>query len=123
MAGPIVAVTTSIPHIGLGTLPDAPMAGSAGLASAALGSAGLDGAGIGNPAGSAFQSVLSEAVGQVEQFQSNAAASIGRFVSGEGEELHQVALATQQADLAFDLFLQVRNKVISAYQEVMRMQV
>jgi flagellar hook-basal body complex protein FliE len=33
-----------------------------------------------------------------------------------------VALATQQAELAFDLFLQVRNKVVSAYQEVMRMQ-
>ena len=77
----------------------------------------------GNPAGSAFQQVLSQAVQQVETFQNNASASIGRFVSGEGEELHQVALASQQADLAFDLFLQVRNKVISAYQEVMRMQV
>jgi flagellar hook-basal body complex protein FliE len=82
--------------------------------------ASLDTAGA---SGSAFQNVLNEAVQQVEGFQSNAAASIGRFVSGEGEELHQVALATQQADLAFNLFLQVRNKVISAYQEVMRTQV
>jgi len=37
--------------------------------------------------------------------------------------LHQVAIKTQQAELSFDLFMQVRNKVISAYQEVMRMQV
>ena len=59
---------------------------------------------------------------RVEQFQQNSAAHIDKFLSGEDEEVHQVALATQQAEIAFDLFLQVRNKVISAYQEVMRMQ-
>ena len=112
MPGPIIPIGTSIAPISLGAAADPSIAGGGGLA----------GAGLAN-SGRAFQSVLAEAVGQVEQFQSNAAASIGRFVSGEGEELHQVALATQQADLAFDLFLQVRNKVISAYQEIMRMQV
>src|ERR1700730_8633187 len=69
-----------------------------------------------------FQSVLADAVARVEQFQQNSAANIDKFLSGEGEEVHKVALATQQAEIAFDLFLQVRNKVISAYQEVMRMQ-
>lgn len=69
-----------------------------------------------------FQSVLSDAIGRVEQFQQNAQNSIGRYLSGEDEEVHKVALRTQQAELSFDLFLQVRNKVISAYQEVMRMQ-
>jgi flagellar hook-basal body complex protein FliE len=113
--GPILPVATSIPAIGGGV----PALGAAALGGAALGVAGASGA----SSGAAFQNVLSEAVQQVQTFQSNAAASIGRFVSGEGEELHQVALATQQADLAFDLFMQVRNKVISAYQEVMRMQV
>lgn len=108
---PIVPVNTSIPQF-------ASLPASAGLSSAAgpPGSAGESSA-------TAFQNVLAEAVQQVQAFQSNASASIGRFVSGEGEELHQVALATQKADLAFDLFMQVRNKVISAYQEVMRMQV
>jgi flagellar hook-basal body complex protein FliE len=74
-------------------------------------------------AGSAFHSVLKEAISTVEGFGQDAQASVGRFLSGEGEELHQVAIKTQQAELTFDLFLQVRNKVISAYQEVMRMQV
>ena len=69
-----------------------------------------------------FQSILSEAMGRVEQFQQNSKSSIDKFLSGEDEEVHKVALATQQTELAFDLFLQVRNKVISAYQEVMRMQ-
>ena len=69
-----------------------------------------------------FQSVLSEAIGRVEQFQQNSQTAIGKFMSGEDEEVHKVALATQQAEIAFDLFVQVRNKVVAAYQEVMRMQ-
>lgn len=70
-----------------------------------------------------FYGVFMDAITKVESFQQNAGASINRFLSGEGEELHQVALATKQAELSFDLFLQVRNKVVSAYEEVMRMQV
>jgi flagellar hook-basal body complex protein FliE len=73
------------------------------------------------PPGS-FQSVLSDAVTRVQQAQDTSQTSIDKFLSGEDEEIHKVALATQQAELSFDLFLQVRNKVISAYQEVMRMQ-
>ena len=70
----------------------------------------------------AFQSALSDAIGRVEQFQKNSETAISKFLSGEGEEVHKVALATQQAEISFDLFLQVRNKVISAYQAVMQMQ-
>ena len=73
--------------------------------------------------GPAFASVFADAVSKVESFQQNAQQSIDRFLNGEGEEIHKVALASQQADLSFQLFLQVRNKVVSAYQEIMRMQV
>jgi flagellar hook-basal body complex protein FliE len=71
----------------------------------------------------AFQSVFADAISRVESFQNNAQMSVNRFLSGEGEELHQVAIKTQQAELSFDLFMQVRNKIVAAYQEVMRMQV
>ena len=74
------------------------------------------------PAG-AFQEVLASAVRNVEAFGQNASASVEQFLSGEGGELHSTILATQRAELAFDLFLQMRNKVVSAYQEIMRMQV
>jgi flagellar hook-basal body complex protein FliE len=74
-----------------------------------------------SPAGS-FQSALASAISEVDQSQKNSQSRISKFLSGEDEEIHKVALATQQAELSFDLFLQVRNKVISAYQEVMRMQ-
>ncbi len=75
------------------------------------------------PSGEAFHAAFSDAISKVEGFQQNAKASVDRFLSGEGEELHQVALAAKQAELSFDLFLQVRNKVVNAYEEVMRMQV
>ena|SRR5664279_908119 len=70
-----------------------------------------------------FQDVLASAIGKVESIGQNAAQSVERFLSGEGEELHTTILAAQQAELSFDLFLQARNKVVSAYQEIMRMQV
>jgi flagellar hook-basal body complex protein FliE len=80
---------------------------------------------IGNdaaPSGASFGSALTDAIGALEQFQQNAGTSVSQFLSGQDEEIHKVALATEQASLSFDLFLQVRNKVVSAYQEVMRMQ-
>ena len=70
-----------------------------------------------------FQSLLADAVQRVEQYRADATLSTERFLAGDGEDLHQVALATQKAELAFEYFLQARNKVVQAYQEVMRMQV
>jgi len=72
--------------------------------------------------GSLFKDVLSSAIQKVEDVGQNASASVERFLAGEGEDLHTTILATQQAELSFDLFLQARNKVVSAYQEIMRMQ-
>jgi flagellar hook-basal body complex protein FliE len=70
----------------------------------------------------AFQAIFEKAVNQVESLGQNADMKVGKFLAGEGEELHTVVMATQQAELSFELFQQVRNKVVSAYQEVMRMQ-
>ncbi len=70
----------------------------------------------------AFQNVLEKAINQVDGMRASANQSVERFLAGEGEELHSVAMATQRAELAFELFMQVRNKVVQAYQEVMRMQ-
>ena len=68
-----------------------------------------------------FGAVMADAVKTVDNVQKSSQASIERFLNGEGEELHSVALQQQQAAITFDTFLQVRNKVVSAYQEVMRM--
>jgi flagellar hook-basal body complex protein FliE len=74
------------------------------------------------PKGTGFGDVFASAVQTVETAGQNAAASTQRFLSGEGEELHTTILATQKAELSFELFMQARNKVVSAYQEIMRMQ-
>jgi flagellar hook-basal body complex protein FliE len=72
--------------------------------------------------GASFQSAFASAVNTVNALQNNSNVAIEQFLSGEGGELHQVAMEQQKASMALDLFLQVRNKAVSAYQEVMRMQ-
>ena len=69
-----------------------------------------------------FEQVLQNSIQTIEQFQTQANQTVGKFLAGETEELHTAALATQKAELAFDLGLQVRNKIVDAYQEVMKMQ-
>ncbi len=78
----------------------------------------------GSPAagGSGFADVLANAIQGVDGLGRQAGASVESFLSGEGEDLHTAVLATTRAELAFDLFLETRNKVVSAYQEIMRMQ-
>jgi flagellar hook-basal body complex protein FliE len=81
---------------------------------------------IGGPAspsgGGEFSNILQGAIDQVEGASNNANQSVQQFLSGEGDDLHSTVLAVQRATLEFDMLMQVRNKVVSAYQEVMRMQ-
>jgi flagellar hook-basal body complex protein FliE len=86
-----------------------------------LASAGISAAGsVKSAAG--FKELLEGAINRVENLRQTADQSVERVLSGESEELHNTVLATQRAELAFEMFSQVRNKVVSAYQEVMRMQ-
>jgi flagellar hook-basal body complex protein FliE len=73
--------------------------------------------------GGDFGGILNDAIQKVGTMNDAASKSVESFLSGEGDDLHKTILATQRADLAGELFLQVRNKVVAAYQEVMRMQV
>lgn len=69
-----------------------------------------------------FRDMLGSAINQVEGARTSANQSVDKFLSGDGEDLHTTILASQRADLEFQMFMQVRNKVVSAYQEVMKMQ-
>ena len=69
-----------------------------------------------------FRSLFESSLTQVENLRSDAAQAVENLIAGQGGELHTVVLATQKAELAFELGLQVRNKVVQAYQEIMRMQ-
>jgi len=72
--------------------------------------------------GGGFQDALQSAIDHVESSNNAAAQTVDKFLSGDGGELHSTILASQRAELEFDLMLQIRNKVVSAYQEIMRMQ-
>jgi flagellar hook-basal body complex protein FliE len=70
---------------------------------------------------SSFKDIFNGAIGEVENSRSSASKSVEQFLSGDGGDLHSTILATQRADLEFQMFMQVRNKVVSAYQEIMKM--
>ena len=70
----------------------------------------------------AFQSMLNSAIQTIESSSNDASTAVQKFLNGENEELHTAALAVQKANLTFDLGLQVRNKVVDAYQQIMQMQ-
>jgi flagellar hook-basal body complex protein FliE len=69
-----------------------------------------------------FQKLLDTTIQTLQSTQNDASQAVQKFLTGETEDLHSTALATQRAEIAFELGLQVRNKVVSAYQEIMRMQ-
>jgi flagellar hook-basal body complex protein FliE len=70
-----------------------------------------------------FGSVVKNAVDSIEKTQQAANQEIAKAVTGESPDLHRTIIALQAADLSFQFGLQVRNKVIGAYEEIMRMQV
>ncbi len=81
------------------------------------------GAGGSANADDVFGSIMKSAVESLEGNQKKADFEIARAVAGESPDLHNTVIALQSAELNFQLALQVRNKVVSAYEEIMRMQV
>lgn len=74
--------------------------------------------------GTDFAQVLQNSIAQVSQAQDQAQAMAANFAAGNsGENLHDVMIALQTASLSFQEMIQVRNKLVSAYQDVMNMQV
>jgi flagellar hook-basal body complex protein FliE len=70
-----------------------------------------------------FADTLSQVLGEVNDLQSRADLMIERLATGKVQNLHEVIVAQQEAAVAFRLIQEVRDKLVSAYQELMRMQV
>jgi len=73
-------------------------------------------------ASSPFADLITDAVGQVNQLEAQAQTAVTGLMTGSGVDVHQAMIATQKADMAFELVLAVRNKAVQAYQSVMGMQ-
>lgn len=73
--------------------------------------------------GAGFGDTIGQALQNVNNLQAGADTLAQKLATGDVQDIHEVMLALNQASMAFDLTAQVRNKVVEAYQEVMRMQV
>jgi flagellar hook-basal body complex protein FliE len=70
-----------------------------------------------------FGSVLDKFVNDVDGSLKNSQAEQTKVLSGESTNLHQAMIAMQEASTSFSLMVEVRNKLVESYQELMRMQV
>lgn len=102
---PIQAIRVGIPHItGISTQSPARTEGAKGE----------DGS---------FGELVTKALETLNRIQQEADSAAASMAAGEPVDIHDVMIALQKADLSFQLALQVRNRVVEAYQEIMRMQV
>ena len=69
-----------------------------------------------------FGKWLDKSLNEVNELQQKADLSAQHLVSGESKDIHGTMIAMQKATVAFNLVMEVRNKVISAYEEIKRMQ-
>lgn len=73
-------------------------------------------------AGGSFGNMLNDAIKQVNDVEKSSQGELQKFLSNESD-LHSVMLSLEKADLSFQVMMQVRNKIVQAYQEIMKSQV
>ncbi len=72
---------------------------------------------------SSFGEVLNDKIGEINKLQLDADAAIAKVELSDSGSIHEAMIAMEKASISFRTMLQVRNKMVEAYQEVMRMQV
>jgi flagellar hook-basal body complex protein FliE len=73
--------------------------------------------------GGSFQNLLGEFVGEVNAKQIAAGDAIAGLMSGKNVSLHQAMISMEEASVSFQMMVEVRNKLLDSYQELMRMQI
>lgn len=73
--------------------------------------------------GAGFSDMLEQAVSETSRAEVAADRAVEKFSTGESRNLHEVILSLEQADISMRLLVQMRNKILDAYQEIMRMQI
>jgi flagellar hook-basal body complex protein FliE len=69
-----------------------------------------------------FVKSLQDAMSEVGDLQSQADTQVNQLLTGNGQDVHSAMIAVEKASLAFDMMVQVRNKIVQAYQQVSGMQ-
>ena len=70
-----------------------------------------------------FGALLKDAISEVNNLSQKSDMEIQKIMTGESDELQTAVIAMQRADVSFQMMMQVRNKIVQAYQEVLRMPV
>ncbi|MBE0584397.1 MAG: flagellar hook-basal body complex protein FliE, partial [Desulfofustis sp.] len=70
-----------------------------------------------------FANYIKQSIDQVNQSLSSGDKSIEMLHSGQAQSLHEVMIAVEEADISLRMFVQIRNKALQAYEEIMRMQI
>ena len=70
-----------------------------------------------------FQDTLNGFVNNVNDLQNSANTAIDKMASGEAADVHEVMIAVEKAKVSFDMLLQIRNKMLDAYKQIMQMQI
>ncbi|WP_457595819.1 flagellar hook-basal body complex protein FliE [Hydrogenimonas sp.] len=73
--------------------------------------------------GSSFGDVLKETLGEVNELQEKGQKAMSDLATGQVKDLHQAAIAIDKAELSMKMMLEVRNKAINAYKEILRTQI
>ncbi len=76
----------------------------------------------GDNEGGGFGATLKNAISQVNDLSNNSDAKVAELLQGDRQDVHNVMIAVEKADVAFQLMMQVRNKIVNAYQEVSKLQ-
>lgn len=78
---------------------------------------------LNKPNDTSFLDTLKQSVEKVNALQNQADAAINDLVLGNNKDIVQTMITMEKADISFRLMMQIRNKIVRAYEEVMRMQV
>lgn len=98
------AISSGLP-IASGTVPTSP--------SAPAGAGGQEGG---------FGATLRTAMDHVDQMSQNSQGQVSELLKGDRQDIQNVMIAVEKADIAFQMMMQVRNKIVNAYEEVSKMQ-
>jgi flagellar hook-basal body complex protein FliE len=97
------------PTSGIAPIPDVASVGSAGN--------------VGSAETSGFLDSLKSAIGKVNDAKIEAGRAVDALMTGESQDLHRTMVALQEADVSFQLMMQIRNKLVAAYEDIQRMQI
>jgi len=112
MVSPIGGIGGVNPGVGAIGGPTSGVGGTSGIAKSATKSDGVP-----------FADLVQQLIQDTNSQQAGVTQEVNKLVTGESDSIHDVVMTAARADLAFQLVMEIRNKLISSYQEVMRMQV